>query len=919
MSIEEKLGAQGSWTIRFKTDDEGGIPKEVVQTLEYFGHVLILSPWVDTRAIADPLPLARYTGIVLERNFTDGAEISGPGLLNWLGDDEEKGRIPETIITFFGDTFADAIAKVLTPELVAGTIHSQAPKTMTGSIPALTATPRKNLDRVMTEFGTEYRITPQGFLDAGTETQLYPTSTAPTCIILPRQTDVGDDPVLHSVPLAEATQTNDRRSYATRVILAAEGEGSMLATAAANLSPASTYLDLHGNPINRKKIISESDTDAGLAPTRALAHLATAARLRRELTLSTADYDIEGDFKLGDTVWAYDELSDLEDSANEVAYRGRRYQPTKIRIVGYTYPITKEFGVYYRAKDGTITDLTKWVEFEEGPTQIEVGAFGRPLIGDPNEQLRGRILADASIPGIPVFGTITSQVFTDDNGIERCRVVVPWSTPANTDATAIVDGAYYEIGYQRAGAGAFDYRVIPWGINSNEFTEFPVGSNLSFIIQASDSANPPNRSGFSAPTVFVAAADSTPPGTPAASTNAGNPLAIQVIHGLTLAAGGNLPDDLHHLNVYIDTSAGFTPGPGNFVGPIMASKANLDLGIPVIGTFGIYDDDQRWVKVKAVDASGNESDPSAASTVTAELLDTGHYTLLSVTDAIIGSMAVSKLTAGDISAAVITITSAGKFRFGRTSSPFHHGYIDANGIFTFTGGSSAYTGGTPQLSLDIAAGTFTLAGGTITAPNINGGTVTGGVLRTAASGNRIELHAATLNEIHFFTGHISETEHGRINISNETVPTDERHGIDILSPITNNQSRSQLSIDSESGDGNLPAQISLVTDEIELGGKTTISGDVNVLGHKIHLFTADVDENSLFYSEGLGRVVLKSTDSIDFEVEAPSAFTPLRIDGSASAGEMCLWIAEANGTLRRAKHGAAGSGPSGVGRALYID
>lgn len=737
--ITEVLDGVGSWSIKLRADT----PQTVLDLFAdpYFAHLIITPTRIGTEV--DVLALSRYTGVITRRKFADERELGGPGLLSWLGDGDGerggKGANFETSVVLSSDTFVDAVREVLPDSIAEGTLNAQ-PSTTTQTIQAW-GTPRDALDSICSAFGCEYQVTPQGALNAGTEAELYPTATNPTTVILPKRRGEGEDPLVKSLPLADATLDSDRDDYTTRVIILPSGDGVAIQPAVANLE-STTYKDLHGNTIVKKRVISASTTDVGLAPTLALAHLGRFAVQRHQLSLSTEEFDVFGTVALGETVWVQDEESSLVDLDNELRFRGEVLHPVKLRVHGLTWPVTKEMGKFVRDKDGLITDISDWVQPESGASQIDVGAFSRSLVNDPNEQAGPRLTADQSVPAIPVFGAITSQVFTDDNGIERCRVVVPWSTPANTDATVIVDGAFYELGYKLAGAGSYDYRVIPWGINSNEFTEFPVGSNLDFIIQASDSANPPNRSGFSAPTNFIAAADTTPPGTPAASTNAGNPLEIQVTHGLTLAAGGNLPDDLHHLNIYIGTSAGFTPGPGNFAGPIMASKANLDLGIPVVGTFGIYDAAQRWVKVTAVDASGNQSTPSAASTVTAQLLSTGHYGLLTVTDAIIGSMSVSKLTAGDISAALITLTGAGKFRFGRTSAPFHHGYIDASGIHTFRNGSAAYTGGTSALKHDIATDTLSMVGGTIIGTDI-----VSDLFRTAiaGTGNQIAIGTNLIN------------------------------------------------------------------------------------------------------------------------------------------------------------------------------
>jgi hypothetical protein len=942
MSVTERLGAQGSWSIAFKADEEGGIPKEVLDSLDYHGHLILTAPALDLPTIPDPLPHSKFTGVLLEKTFARGGSISGAGLIWWLGDENKIGNTPEANIIFSGDTHASAIAKVLTPEFLAGTIHSQAPTTMSGvTIPALVTTPRENLDTVTEYFGTEWTLTPQGLLNAGTEAQLYPTATNPTTIILPREKVGGDSPALKSVSIADASQRNDRRGYATRVILAHQGEAGNVPVTAANLSPGTTYKDLRGNTMVRKKIISESSTDSGLAPTRALGHLAQAVALNRELILSTQDYEIVGeDFQLGDTVWGYDELAALEDLTYQVEYRGRFFNPTKIRIVGYTYPITRDYGVYYRDKDGNITDLTKYVAFEEGSVEINVGAFGRKLVGDPNEQLGPRITADASIPGIPVFGTITSQVFTDDNGAERCRVVVPWSLPVNTDATAIVDGAYYELGYKLAGAGTYDYKVIPWGINSNEFTEFPVGANLAFIIQASDAANPPNRSGFSAPTVFVASADSTPPDTPATPTVAGNPLEIQVTHPLTLAAGGDLPDDLHHLNVFVGTTSGFTPGPGNYVGDIPATKAHLDVGVSVVKTFGIYDAAQRWVKVTAVDASGNESVPSAPSNVTAQLLSTGHYGLLTVTDAIIGSMSVAKLIAGDISAAIFTLVGSGKFRFGRTAPPYHHGYINADGIFTFTNGSAPYEGGAEMLYHSISLGVFNLTGASITSGTINGTDIISPLFRTAVGGPRIEIGNSVLypgmKTVDFYMGggDDPETESpgqiynravgsgdsartalvlypSRVEIGGVLQPTSSLPVIALTGRHWGGEANSELI---QLGFGPSVQQgIDIRPDNILFGN------EIFMQNHPIYLRAEGDLVHRIGYDVGFDGVEIQGTGGVVLRAfAAGTSRTQLRVDNGGGAGASHVLIDDGETGLVRLKFGGGGTGPGGVGRAVYV-
>jgi hypothetical protein len=74
----------------------------------------------------------------------------------------------------------------------------------------------------------------------------------------------------------------------------------------------------------------------------------------------------------------------------------------------------------------------------------------------------------------------------------------------------------------------------------------------------------------------------------------------------------------------------------------MATKAHIDLGIDVVGTYPFQDTTTRYIVVTAVNKAGGESAKSAEATVTAELIDTQHITDLAVTTAIIDDLAVAR-------------------------------------------------------------------------------------------------------------------------------------------------------------------------------------------------------------------------------------------------------------------------------------
>jgi hypothetical protein len=69
----------------------------------------------------------------------------------------------------------------------------------------------------------------------------------------------------------------------------------------------------------------------------------------------------------------------------------------------------------------------------------------------------------------------------------------------------------------------------------------------------------------------------------------------------------------------------------------------ITANVPAVGTFQVESTENIWVKVIAVDRSGNQSPPSASVQSSATLIDSAH----------ISDLTVSKLTAGTLTAAVI--------------------------------------------------------------------------------------------------------------------------------------------------------------------------------------------------------------------------------------------------------------------------
>lgn len=315
-----------------------------------------------------------------------------------------------------------------------------------------------------------------------------------------------------------------------------------------------------------------------------------------------------------------------------------------------------------------------------------------------------------TIPGVPVFdtaNTYTAAYFSPATGTTLAQIELQWSTPTNTDGTTMIDGMNYIIQYRLSTVPIYpiawsQLQGQPWSsIEGNPWTNpldtpqnqqwttvqvniddnnvvigsLICGETYDFQIACTDVSG--NTGNFSAVTQFVTARDNVAPAQPDAPTVSASMVAVQVMHDLGSAAGGtyNLAQDLDHLEVHFSYDPSFVPVPGigsvTYLGKLIANAGMMAAQITAVGTFQVTSTTGIYIKVIAVDESGNSSPASPGSGVTAVLIDDQH----------ISSLSVSKLIAGTISATFIlggTIqTAASGQRVSMDVNGFHA--YDANG------------------------------------------------------------------------------------------------------------------------------------------------------------------------------------------------------------------------------------------------
>ena len=655
MAVNDVLRAVGQWNVQLVPD----APVGIISNLDYFGHVAIVPGRMSPVEHGDELlTAARYVGILRAVEGNQGQiTLSGVGMAAWLGDESGKGDVIETPgITLTGATFPAAVRAILPAHgaVTEGTFYSG----ISGTISTLFQyqTPRTALDYICTTMdptgalGASWRVNGNGTLDAGPASSLF--KTTPTCLIV--RSGAGYDQTLRALP-GQLDTLRDGKEYTSRVVLIASALAG--GTADASVVP---YNDIHGNPVHITRVIDEqSDTVLANAPARASNALAVYGGIQRTVRLTTDEFDIAGDFRVGDTIWVYDPDVGLVDLTKEVEFRGRVINPAAVSVLSLTWPVERGYTVGYRDRSGVWTDLTPWIAWESpGGGQIEVAdslvAALTPGVGTIGTQAPASGTGDAAIPGVPVFGTFSTMSYQPGDGLAMAEINVTWSVPLNTDSSTIVDGDHYEVGIRPTGTTNWQSIMVAFQQTSLMIQQLSPNTSYDFRIRAVDYFNPPNYGAWSAVTSFTSSVDTTPPATPDAPTVAASLIAIQVTHDLGLATGGtyNLPQDMDHFEVYVGTSSSFTPSTASLVGLLTANAAMIVGQIPAVGTFPVDTivtaGATAWVRVIAVDKSGNRSTASAAASSTALLIDDSH----------IGSLTASKITAGAITAAVVIGGSA---------------------------------------------------------------------------------------------------------------------------------------------------------------------------------------------------------------------------------------------------------------------
>lgn len=363
--------ATGSWSLRLREDT----PRAILDLITPFSIVGIFPNAAPiAQADANVIASARYLGIVHRPG--PQLDIGGPGMAAWLGQDDicydvdGLAVLPETAaISTAGSTLNAWLDDIILPgtPFTRGTTGPAG--TMKGSYQYVT--PRDVLEAVAAHFGAEWRL--RGLtLDVAAYTTLY--GSMPT-VVISRSTS-GRDLGYTSVQ-GRIDSALDVSDYASRVVVL----GSSARAASGSSSP---YTGPENVAVKATRVISAPDIPTGSESAVAATYVALFNSLRREVRLSTAHFDVSGDIGVGSLVYLFDPETGIVDTANVIQFRGETIRPAIVRCVGLSWPVRQGYGVALRTPGTTPTwtDLTPYIQWEDGDAEIEIGAAQQFVQGD---------------------------------------------------------------------------------------------------------------------------------------------------------------------------------------------------------------------------------------------------------------------------------------------------------------------------------------------------------------------------------------------------------------------------------------------------------------------------------------------------------------------------------------------------------
>lgn len=368
----------GSFTVTLNVDT----PRSVLETIGNFGHIYTFDAQQIRHGLSDAtmISLARWGGPVRIRPTT--REVGGANMIVWLSDEDGKGVLLETTLgSGAGQAFAVYVNALIPGRVTAihiGTLTAVAGTTKT--IYPIGMSARAVMDDLCRIFSAEYRVNKDWTIDTAPVGSTAMFVQTPTAAAIRRSS--GRDLGITGISVTQLDVSIDAEEYFVRAMVH-DGTGAYT-----SVGTGATYFDGFGNALLMNKLFEQPNLPTAEAAALATTLSTNGAVLRNAVTLTTDEFDIDRDVKVGDWIWVYDEDGAIKDTTNQIRYRGSFIYPMKLRVLGITWPIERGMSVWFRPSKAVVTgadwvDLTNFVEFEPPGASFEVGAPVRALLTKP--------------------------------------------------------------------------------------------------------------------------------------------------------------------------------------------------------------------------------------------------------------------------------------------------------------------------------------------------------------------------------------------------------------------------------------------------------------------------------------------------------------------------------------------------------
>lgn len=263
---------------------------------------------------------------------------------------------------------------------------------------------------------------------------------------------------------------------------------------------------------------------------------------------------------------------------------------------------------------------------------VAVDIFGQPSATPAlvTETPRTTTSSDGTPPGAPTAVTAASST----DGV-TAQIELSWTAPADADLD------HYVVRYATDTTN-WSYIAVPGDVTSAVIRNVIPNTPYYVGVQSVDFSA--NTSGFANATSYpyTTALDTTAPNKPSPPTVATSVLKAQITHDMNDDSAVDLAADTEYIEVYADTTSGFTCQPGNQVTKIKTAGVGVSVSELVVYPTAT---DLYW-KVIAVDTAGNKSVASDATLGTPSLITNSFIENATITDAKIANLSATKLVAG---------------------------------------------------------------------------------------------------------------------------------------------------------------------------------------------------------------------------------------------------------------------------------